>query len=181
MVCCLAGQGFQIYDCPRARNAKRIPEKLPGACVKPLWHAWACVLAGCALAAWAPRKGSNFRWHSPALDKAAHILQVDAASVAWRPRWGIPDRCHQPAGTQGGQQRRGGGWHKLSPVLALRGHDNDRAPELGCVLVTLSAARPRFGRDGKPFWGVDAPTQPWKIPDLSSRVEPVEGVAARGG
>lgn len=56
-LCCLTGQGFQIYDCPRARNAKGIPWKLPGACMKPLWHAWACVsgllraLAGCVWAA----------------------------------------------------------------------------------------------------------------------------------
>lgn len=47
--CCLTGQGFQKYDCPQSRNAKRIRWELPGACTKPLWHArrntWACWLA----------------------------------------------------------------------------------------------------------------------------------------
>ena len=43
-----------------------------------------------------------------------------------------------------------------------------------CVLVTLLAARLQFGRDGKPFW-VWTPTQPWEIPDLSSRVNRKSG------
>lgn len=126
-VCCLARRAFQIYGSPRARNAKRIPWKLPGACMKPLWHAWTWasglwrVLAGRALAEWALRRRDHFRRRSSALNKAVSYY-MHTISKGWGPRWDMPDRYYRPAGTQAPRQAsndRAGGRHKLSPLLAL--------------------------------------------------------------